>query len=69
MNIVSSSNERALLKSEGPFRITDSGDSFAGSMRSQVQSATVTTIYGKTDLYGIQVAPDEKLKEIKDRFN
>jgi hypothetical protein len=57
--IYSSNNEESLLKSSGPFRITNSGTSFAGSVIPKVHPAGATIIHGKTKLCGKQIAPDE----------
>jgi hypothetical protein len=63
----SSNSEDSLLKSEGPFRITSSGTSFAGPVLPQGQSVSKTIIHGKTNLYGKQIAPreDRSIKEKK----
>jgi hypothetical protein len=55
MNMINSSNsEESLLKSAGPFRITKSDSSFAGSVHPEGQFVISTTVYGKTGLHGKQ---------------
>ena len=60
MNMIySSNNEESLLKSTGPFRITNSGILFAGSVFPKVRSASETIMHGKTNLCGRQIIPTE----------
>ena len=55
----SSNNEESLLKSTGPFRVTNSGTLFAGSVLPKGKSAITTIIHGKTNLCGKRIVPGE----------
>ena len=60
MNMINSSNsEESLLKSAGPFRITKSGSSLAGSVHPKEQSVISTTVHGKQFVAG-KPAPARK---------
>ena len=67
MNMIySSNNEESLLKAAGPFRITNSGILFAGSVLPKGRSVSETVMHGKTNLCGKQIIPTEPQRKSGD---
>ena len=61
----SSNNEVSDFKSSGPFRITNSGASFAGTIIPLTQKVTNAKVFGVTNQYGLHVTHEQNLHSIE----
>jgi hypothetical protein len=55
LDIYISSNEEAMLKSIGPFRIASSDKSFSGPGFPQKREVGISNIFGEIKIYGEQI--------------